>query len=186
MSISEVFNKTAKDYDRARRQLVPCFDEFYDAIIDRLTDPASILDLGCGTGLSSLFLADAFPQAQLELVDVSDAMLDQARDRLGENRFTYTISDFMELRPSRTFDAVISALAIHHLSHGDKKELFARIHGWIRPGGLFVNADQAAGPNADEDQRYRDDWIAQVRERGVLQVDLDAAFERMKEDRNAI
>jgi hypothetical protein len=32
----EVFGKFAQIYDRARRQLVPCFDEFYDALISQI------------------------------------------------------------------------------------------------------------------------------------------------------
>jgi cyclopropane fatty-acyl-phospholipid synthase-like methyltransferase len=43
------------------------------------------------------------------------------------------------------FDAIVSALAIHHLEDAEKRSLFARIHERLRPGGVFVNAEQVVG-----------------------------------------
>ena len=51
-SIKDAFDSIAHDYDRARRQLVPCFDEFYRAAIDLLPFEKElefeVLDLGAG------------------------------------------------------------------------------------------------------------------------------------------
>src|ERR1051325_4081791 len=100
MSVREVFDRTAKDYDRARRQLVPCFDDFYDTVLKRLSyqadDAFSVLDLGAGTGLLSLFIAQTFPHAQLTLVDVSPQMLTIAQERFsaGDRRVQFLTGDF--------------------------------------------------------------------------------------------
>jgi tRNA (cmo5U34)-methyltransferase len=39
------------------------------------------------------------------------------------------------------FDAVISARALHHLTHEQRRQLFRDAHGLLRPGGCFINAD---------------------------------------------
>jgi tRNA (cmo5U34)-methyltransferase len=63
MTIQELFNRSAARYDLARRQLVPCFDDFYAAALERL--PAErdrsiqVLDLGAGTGLLAALVAAA-------------------------------------------------------------------------------------------------------------------------------
>ena len=61
MNVREAFDRSAQIYDRGRRQLVPCFDDFYSTAIERLPfaadDAVSVLDLGAGTGLLSLLVS---------------------------------------------------------------------------------------------------------------------------------
>jgi tRNA (cmo5U34)-methyltransferase len=53
VSVREAFDKGAKDYDSARKQLIPCFNEFYGTALDLIsalkTDDIKVLDLGAGT-----------------------------------------------------------------------------------------------------------------------------------------
>ncbi len=189
MSVREVFDRTAKDYDRARRQLVPCFDDFYDTVLKRLPyqadDAFSVLDLGAGTGLLSLFIAQTFPHAQLTLVDVSPQMLTIAQERFsaGDQRVQFLTGDFAQLPLTGSYDVVVSALAIHHLPGEEKFQLFKKVYNWLRPGGVFVNADQIIGPTPAIEQQYRQAWLMQVRELGVSDDDLQRALTRMQEDK---
>ena len=189
MSVREVFDRTAKDYDRARRQLVPCFDDFYDAVLKQLpyqTDDAfSVLDLGAGTGLLSLFIAQTFPHVQLTLIDVSPQMLTIAQDRFsaGDQQVQFLTGDFAHLPLTGPYDVVVSALAIHHLPGEEKFQLFKKVHSWLRPGGVFVNADQIIGPTPAIEHQYRQAWLMQVRELGVSDDDLQRALTRMQEDK---
>jgi tRNA (cmo5U34)-methyltransferase len=190
MNVREAFDRSAQIYDRGRRQLVPCFDDFYATAIDRIPFPAElridVLDLGAGTGLLSLFVSQSFPQARLTLLDVSDEMLSRARQRFAgdEARVAFVLRDFSQPLPG-SYDLVISALAIHHLLDDDKRALYARIFGALRPAGVFINADQVMGPSAALERSYHEAWLRQVRALGVGETDLAAALERMKEDRMA-
>lgn len=189
MSVRDVFDRSAEVYDRARRQLVPCFDEFYGAVIDgllhRRDDAFSVLDLGAGTGLLTLFIVETFPRATATLVDVSEEMLRLARARLAKaaDRVRLVTGDYSRVEVGERFDGVVSALSIHHLDEDGKQALFRSVYAWLRPGGVFINADQVAGATPALDRQNRESWLAAARDLGVTAGDLDAALERMKEDR---
>jgi tRNA (cmo5U34)-methyltransferase len=183
------FDRWANEYDRARRQLIPCFDNFYGAALDSLRflpgEPARILDLGAGTGLLSAFILARYPGARLVLQDESNEMLAIARERfqaLG-GQVSYLLGDYSrELSPG-PFHAVVSALSIHHLVEADKLRLFQRLPPIVRSGGTFVNADQVLGETPEQEAYFRETWLADVRAAGVSAADLEAALERMKADR---
>ncbi|MGH7932066.1 MAG: class I SAM-dependent methyltransferase [Candidatus Binataceae bacterium] len=190
-SVKAAFDLTANAYDRARRQLVPSFDDFYRTAIDLLpfatADAIEVLDLGAGTGLLAAFIAAAFPNARLALVDVASEMLARARERFAgyPARARFIVSDYARDPFDGSYDAIVSALSIHHLADDDKRALFGRIHSALKPGGVFVNAEQVMGPSPAVHRRDRERWLRDAREAGVTQADLAAAIERMKLDRPA-
>ena len=175
MTVGEVFDAAAGDYDRARRQLVPGFDGFYGAALASVPfgrgEPIRVLDLGAGTGLLGALAADRFPRSRVTLVDLSVEMLRVARRRLaGEpGRFEFRNMDYAR-KPlpggPRGYDLVVSALSIHHLTHGDKRELFEKVYDSLAGDGYFVNADQVQGETPEEETRYREWWLRRVREAG--------------------
>ncbi|HEY6580616.1 MAG TPA: methyltransferase domain-containing protein [Rubrobacter sp.] len=192
--IGALFGEAARDYDRARRHLVPGFDGFYGAVLESVPFETEkeirVLDLGAGTGLLSAMVAEKFPRARVTLVDLSVEMLRVARRRLAEEpaRFEFRNMDYARKPLPRTgggYDLVVSALSVHHLTHGDKKELFEKVRRSLAVGGYFVNADQIAGDTPEEDGRYGEWWLRRVREAGVSEEDLAAALLRMRADRNA-
>ncbi|WP_428963553.1 class I SAM-dependent methyltransferase [Micromonospora fluostatini] len=83
------------------------------------------------------------------------------------------------------YDAVVSALAIHHLDDAGKRELYRRVRGVLRPGGVFVNAEQVAGPTPALDRRYHEVWLRQITALGSDAAEIAAAEERMAYDRPA-
>jgi len=188
VSIKSLFDKAAQSYDQARRQLVPCFDDFYGTVLDLIpftTDSAiRVLDLGAGTGLLSALIAGTFPNAHLTLVDISQGMLDRARQRFVNDaeRFQFRTLDLAEGPLWGRYEAVVSALAIHHVSDEWKQRLFQGVHDVLCDGGVFINADQVLGTTPEIDEEYKAAWLRQVRERGVDEGDLTAALERMQED----
>jgi tRNA (cmo5U34)-methyltransferase len=135
--LESAFSKVPREYDAQRLQLIPCFNDFYQAglLADSLFHPPGrILDLGCGTGLFAGFAALKYPEAALVLVDVSEEMVLEAKKRLSSvKKIQFIRSDFLELKTIGTFDLVISGLAIHHLEDTQKQEFFQRIYGWLKP-----------------------------------------------------
>jgi tRNA (cmo5U34)-methyltransferase len=190
-SVQRAFDLAAGDYDRARRRLVPGFDDFYRTAIDLIPfgreDEIDVLDLGAGTGMLSAFVAYNFPRARITMIDISDEMLAQARKRfeLGGDRFHFVVSDYADAALDGSYDAVVSALSIHHLGDTQKAALLGRINGVLKAGGAFINADQFRGASDELEKSHHQRWLARVRELGVGEKDLAQALERMKLDRTA-
>jgi tRNA (cmo5U34)-methyltransferase len=191
MKIRELFDQCATEYDRDRPKLVPCFDEFYGTamrVIPFSRDAEiSVLDLGSGTGLFAAMVAKAFPSARLHLTDISEAMLAQAAARFAGNPLvTCSIQNHVELAADSAYDLVLSALSIHHLEHPDKQTVFQRIYRALRPGGMFINVDQALAPSAKGEDEYEQLWLADAKTNGISEPALHQARERMREDKNAL
>jgi tRNA (cmo5U34)-methyltransferase len=160
--IRQSFNKFAQDYDAQREYIIPELRQYYGAAVwsmeTEVPKPA-ILDIGAGTGLLSAFLLEKFPDARLTLMDISENMLDIARKRFATRPDTeYIVCDYSRSKLGGPYDLVCSALSIHHLSTEDKRRLFERIFEVLKPGGMFVNADQADGETPYFRERYLDYW----------------------------
>jgi tRNA (cmo5U34)-methyltransferase len=187
--VGALFDEAAAGYDRVRRQLVPPFDDFYATVVESIPykrdAPIRVLDLGAGTGLLSSLVARAFPRARITLVYVSPEMLEVARQRLADESacFELRVMDYSRETLPGEYEAVVSALSIHHLDNPEKRWLFHKVYGVLCDGGVFVNADQVLGPTPEIEARYREVWLRQVREKGVDEDDLRAALARMKEDK---
>ncbi len=189
---SLAFSAHAPQYTALRRRLIPGYDTFYGTAVDALRPLSEdgngvrrVLDLGAGTGLMSAHVADAYPQARFELLDGSQAMLDEASRTLGELVSAVHVADLRDALPEGPFDAVVSALAIHHLDDPDKQDLYRRIHGVLAPGGMFVNAEQVSGPTAELTELYESRWAAECLALGATQEELADAVERRTHDRCA-
>lgn len=196
MSVATVFDAAAGAYDEARRRLVPCFDDFYGTAVEVVTPTLHaaaagraprVLDLGAGTGLLSLLVAAAVPGVRLTLVDAAAGMLARATASLGARGIDHEIrvADLAESLPAGRYDAVVSALAIHHLPDAGKRDLYGRVHAALTPGGIFINAEQVAGPTPALDRRYDEVWQAAVAARGSDAAEIAAARQRMAYDRPA-
>jgi tRNA (cmo5U34)-methyltransferase len=160
--IRQAFNKFAQDYDSQREYVIPEIREYYGAAVwaaESAAQNPAILDIGAGTGLLSAFLLEKFPDARLTLMDISEKMLDMARERFALRPATeYVVCDYSGAELGGPYDLACSALSIHHLTPWDKRRLFGRIFMALKPGGLFVNADQAAGETPYFTHRYLEYW----------------------------
>ena len=83
------------------------------------------------------------------------------------------------------WDAIVSALAIHHLDDPAKRDLFARVRGALAPGGVFVNAEQVAGETPWLDAAYVERHERAARALGADDAEWAAAVPRMSHDRCA-
>jgi tRNA (cmo5U34)-methyltransferase len=111
-------------------------------------DARRILDLGTGDGRMLAMLRIDRPQMRGVALDLSELMLEAARDRFaGDERIELVRHDLAEPLPAiGRFDAVVSSMAIHHLEHERKHSLYGEIFDLLEPGGLFANFEHVASP----------------------------------------
>ena len=188
-AVVRAFSAHAGDYDALRRRLVPDYDRFYGAVVDVLARVPGglrrVLDLGAGTGLLSAEIAAAVPGVGIELLDASEPMLALAQRRLGGAVSAIHVADMSAELPPGPFDAVVSALAIHHLEDADKRALMARVHAALGPRGVFVNAEQVEAPTPQLSAMYEQRWVEDCRALGASEEEIAGARERMRHDRCA-
>ncbi len=93
------------------------------------------VDAGCGSGRVTAELVARLPAARVTAVDGSPAMIEQAKERLGES-VGYLVSDLSELELERPVDLVFSTATFHWILDHDR--LFERLRAALRPGGRLV------------------------------------------------
>ncbi|WP_042352856.1 class I SAM-dependent methyltransferase [Bacillus massiliigorillae] len=187
--VKEQFNENAPHYDNQRKRLIPCFHDFYSipiSIIETKNNAPTVLEIGAGTGLFASFLKEKYPQAHITAIDLSEKMLDVAKERFQNDKdIDYINADYTTHNFKGTFDIVISSLSIHHLTDEEKQKLYNKIYDLLNPNGIFINADQVLGQTAYIETLYTNDWKAKIEASGLTQQELTAAFERTKLDKMA-
>lgn len=104
-----------------------------------------LLDLGCGTGLELDCIFRRLPDLEVTGVDLAGGMLDLLRRKHRDKALTLVQADYFAWEPeSGPFDAVVAFETLHHVSAAQKATLFAKIHRWLRPGGVFLECDYVA------------------------------------------
>ena len=95
--------------------------------------PTRILDVGCGTGFLTGLIADAYPEAELDAIDVSAKMIEKARELVPDRRINWISKDARRFSFPTSYDLIASSSAIQWMyPHKTLFETFARI---LRPGG---------------------------------------------------
>jgi trans-aconitate 2-methyltransferase len=134
----EPMNTGAREWDAETYDAVsdPQF-EWGMEVLERLElrgDEVAV-DAGCGSGRVTAELADRLPNGRVIAVDGSAAMVEKAKERLGE-RATYLVSDLVELQLDEPVDLVFSTATFHWIP--DHDALFRRIRAALKPGGRLV------------------------------------------------
>jgi tRNA (cmo5U34)-methyltransferase len=183
------FDSIVRKYDEQRRQLIPCYDDFYRITTDPATGngPAPrVLGLGAGTGLTTWHLMQKKPGTSFTLVDFSGEMLVVAKERFaGLHNVRYVTGDYRDCDLGNGYDVIVSSLSVHHLDDPDKVSLYSRLCDLLNDGGVFVNADQVRGATKAVEAEYQRRWKEKIANSDISAAEKDAAFERMKMDRPA-
>ena len=152
----------ASEWEATADQMNPVREEQLELLIAllRAQGPATVLDLGVGSGLVAELVLDALPEAELIGLDSSEAMLALARERLARfgGRATLLEADLSDVvladRLDRLLDAVISVQTLHNLEPAAHRRALASTAQAVASGGLLVNADRyAASPELLHDFR---------------------------------
>ncbi|MFG2407912.1 class I SAM-dependent methyltransferase [Streptomyces brevispora] len=146
-----------ESWDRQQEWYLPDREERFRVMLDMVEAFAGpeprVLDLACGTGSITDRLLRRFPKATSTGVDLDPALLAIARGSFaGDERVTFVTADLNDpgwaaRLPHDSYDAVLTATALHWLHSEPLAALYGQLGGLVRDGGVFMNADHM--PDAD-------------------------------------
>jgi cyclopropane-fatty-acyl-phospholipid synthase len=130
----------------------------------RLADGDRILELGCGWGSLTLWMAEHYPNARITAVSNSRTQKQfieaRAAERgLGNLEVLTRDANVLDFPADRRFDRVVSVEMFEHMRN--YQTLLGRIAGWLRPGGtLFVHIFTNVRYAYPFEVRDQSDWMA--------------------------
>jgi cyclopropane-fatty-acyl-phospholipid synthase len=129
----------------------------------QLFDGQQVLELGCGWGSLSLWMAEHYPASRITAVSNSrgqKAYIDAQSQRRGLQNLEVVTADMNDFDTPARFDRVVSVEMFEHMRNW--RELFRRIHGWLVPGGkLFFHVFCHRTSSYEfSDSGGDDDWMA--------------------------
>lgn len=127
-----------------------------------LEDGQRILELGCGWGSLSLWMASHYPNSQVVAVSNSNSqreyIIAQARERGIENLAVITC-DINQFQPEGQFDRVVSVEMFEHVRN--HRQLLSQIADWLVPGGkIFVHIFTHRAQTYLFEEKSEKDWMS--------------------------
>jgi tRNA (cmo5U34)-methyltransferase len=181
----------AEAFVEDRRALIPLIDG-QDELVRRLITRhgrrvSRFLDLGAGGGAFAQLVMEMHPEATGVLVDFSEPMAEAAKRQLAPHagRWEYFLADLSDAHwttalPAGRYDAVVSALCIHHLPDERKRALYREAHDLLEPGGVFLNWEHVSATGLGTgmlEEWMIENILAAQRRRGDTRPDDDVVRE---------
>ncbi|MFB7059119.1 class I SAM-dependent methyltransferase [Streptomyces vinaceus] len=145
-----------ESWDRQQEWYMPDREERFRVMLDMveaLVGPTPrVLDLACGTGSITDRVFRRFPESTSTGVDLDPALLTIARGHFdGDGRVEFVTADLKDpdwtsALPYDTYDAVLTATALHWLHSPQLAVLYGQLAPLLREGGVFMNADHMPDP----------------------------------------
>ena len=104
----------------------------------QLYNGANILELGCGWGSLSLWMAEHYPESQITAVSNSASQklyIDEEARKRSLSNLKVTTANIVDFQAEQKFDRVVSVEMFEHLKN--YAEMFKRIDGWLQQDGKF-------------------------------------------------
>jgi 2-polyprenyl-3-methyl-5-hydroxy-6-metoxy-1,4-benzoquinol methylase len=122
---------------------------FLDEIGQYLPRQGSILDIGCGFGLFSLYFAHQHPDRQVHGFDLNPKRIDMARraaEKLGLKNVSFHAEDATKWRGTETFDSAYMIDIVHHVPRASAESLLEEVRKKVKPTGVVIVKDVADKP----------------------------------------
>ncbi len=127
-----------------------------------LRDGQRILELGCGWGSLTLYMAERFPNAAITAVSNSTPQrlsIEAEASRRGFANVRIITADINDFAIGETFDRIVSVEMFEHMANW--RGLLARLRGWLNADGkLFLHVFSHASQPYRFDHEDEADWIA--------------------------
>jgi cyclopropane-fatty-acyl-phospholipid synthase len=128
-----------------------------------VSDGQNILELGCGWGSLTLYMAERLPNARIVAVSNSRSQrryIEAAAKMRGLTNLMVLTADMNGFDIEETFDRIVSVEMFEHMSNWSS--LFAKARGWLKPEGwLFMHVFTHRSHSYRFDHTAKTDWIAQ-------------------------
>jgi SAM-dependent methyltransferase len=138
----------------SRLALVPVVLPALDGVVARLERGARVADVGCGSGVALLTMADAFPNTRFEGYDPSEHAIARARAKLEEgsqSNVVFHLAGAVDLPAEPSYDLVLTLDCLHDMPH--PAEALAAIRRSLNADGTLLIKDIRSGVTWDENQR---------------------------------
>jgi len=135
-----LFERWGSTYERSWMQQ-RLFDPVHAAVLHQAASrfkPASVLDIGCGSGRLLRKVHAYWPEARLSGVDPAHKMLEVARQLTPEAHFSIGSGEALPLEDA-SVDLALSTISFHHWR--DQAAGVREVARVLRPGGSFLLAD---------------------------------------------
>ena len=134
--------------------LVPDILPQLDDVLDKLEIGAQVADVGCGGGIATLAMAEAFPNSEFTGFDISNHALARARDKLDtldvtNIRFVNPLDEPMPTTP--TFDLITTFDVIHDSTH--PQPLLNSICAALKDDGTYLCEDIRSFPEFEQNRQ---------------------------------
>lgn len=184
--------KKAKAYDQVIRQVVPGYDVLHEMIkvlLHRyvLETDASLLSVGCGTGLELVKLGEEFSNWSVHGVEPAPAMAGVAQANVEsqglQGRCQVTQGYVEDLAGDVEFDAATLILVMHFVpDDGSKEALLRAIAQRLKPGAPLILADLHAEVEGERLEKFLDIWRDWQLHQGMPEHIVDRGFEHVVRD----
>lgn len=131
-------------------------------VLSSLDEGATVLDIGCGNGYSTLRLANEHPGLRFVGGDYSPAMIARAREALGaadpaaRGRVRFEETDVLEIGEVAAYDVVVSDRCLINLPSFDlQRRAVDQIATALTPGGAYLAVENFLGPQERLNEQRR-------------------------------
>ncbi len=168
--MNEFFNKRLDGYEQHPLNAIEGAQEFYPftASLLPMRNGASILDLGCGTGLELEYYFKLNPTARITGIDLAEDMLNAVKAKFSDKAMTLIRSSYFDVPFEKNcYDAVVSVESLHHFTKDEKTPLYKKVFQALAPEGYFILTDYFA-PTEEREKFFRQELLRLKAEQGII------------------